>query len=328
LFWAVRTTFTERHHVWALLNALAVSGFLMALAGLMQKLSGTELILGLRKGGPFSFGPFVNRNNYCSYINLLIPVALAVAHHRRHIAQGNHTGGHAGGLFIFMALIMVLSVVMTTSRAGTVLCAGMLLAWGVAELLHVIRGGGEARRMFMFVVLGTVTLTGALFWLGTKPIEKRLAELRDIPGELAAAGGRGAVYKATFKMFCDHWLYGTGAGTFSMAYPYYSTERVDWFRRYAHNDWLQYLAELGALGAALLAALGIGVLREQLRIRNNTGTFDWLAAALGIGLGGVTLHALVDFPMHIPSIAVLVVVFASLLTIPGVRRHHEKHGTV
>jgi O-antigen ligase len=330
LFWAVRVLFTQRHHAWALLTVLAVSGFLLALVGIVQKQAGSHHLLGLCKpeNPHFMFGPFVNRNNFTSYVNILIPAALAVAHHRRHAAQTQGARSHPGILFVFMALLMVLAVIMTTSRAGTVLCVVVLLAWGITELLHVIRGGGEARRLFLMVVLAAVALMGGLFWLGTKPIEKRLAEIRDIPGELAATGGRGAVYKATFKMFFDHWLYGTGAGTFSMTYPYYSTERMDWFRRYAHNDWLQYLAELGTVGTALLAALGIGVLRAQLKVRNTTGTFDWLGAALTIGLGGVALHALVDFPMHIPSIAVLVVAFAGLLTIPGVRRHHENHGTV
>ncbi len=328
LFLAVRAAFTERRHAWALLTALAVSGFLLALAGLMQRLAGSDLLLGLRKAGPFSFGPFVNRNNYASYVNLLIPVAFAVAHHRHHVAQSQRSRSHAGGLFTFMALMMALSVIMTTSRAGIVLCAGLLVAWGIAELVHVVRGGGEGRRMFLLVVVIAVTLIGGLFWLGTKPIEKRLAELRDAPAELAAAGGRGTVYAATLTMFRDYWLYGIGAGTFSLAYPYYSTERLDWFRRYAHNDWLQYLAELGALGSALLAALGVGVFREHLALRNITGTFDWLVIALLIGVASVALHALVDFPMHIPAIALLVVAFTSLLTIPAVRQHHESHGTV
>ena len=126
-------------------------------------------------------------------------------------------------------------------------------------------------------------------------------------------------------MFRDHWLYGVGAGAFAVTYPYYSIERADWFRRYAHSDWLQYPSELGAIGAVLLGALLVAVLREQWKARHVGGSFDWMAAALVIGMAGIGLHALVDFPVHIPGVVTLAVVLASLLTIPAVRRHHEAH---
>lgn len=326
LFWATRMAFTERHHVWALLAVLVVSGFVMAIVGLMQKLSGTELMLGLRKGGWFFFGPFVNRNNYVSYINLLIPVALAVSHHRRHVALAEGARSHPGGLFAFMALVMVLSVVMTTSRAGTVVCAGMLLAWGAVELAHVVRGGGEGRRALLVVMLAAVALMTGLLYLGTQPIEQRLGEMRDVPAELAGSGGRGTVYKATMQMFRERWLYGIGGGTFSMTYPYYSAERMDWFRRYAHNDWLQYLAELGALGTVLLGLFPFGLLREWIKHGETLhlgGMLDWMAIALGIALAGMALHALVDFPLHIPAVATLAVAWLAILTQPLLRRHHE-----
>lgn len=328
LFWTVRVAYVERRQAWTLLTVLAVSGFLLAMAGLTQQLSGSDRLLGLRKAGPFSFGPFVNRNNYAAYANLLIPAALAVAHHRRHLAQTVAARSHAGGLFVFMALIMVWSVVMTASRAGIVVCAGLLLAWGALELRHVIRGGGEARRLFLMVVLAAVALIAGLFSLGTEPLAKRLADWRATPAELAPDGGRGAVYQATWRMFRDHWVYGIGAGTFPIAYPYYSTERMDWFRRYAHNDWLQYLAELGTVGAVLLTATLLGVFREQWQARRKGHSPDWLATALWLGLIGVALHALVDFPLHIPSIAVWGVAGAALLTIPAVHKRDETRHSV
>jgi len=322
LFWSVRASFTERRQAWALLTALVVNGFLLALVGLSQKLAGSELLLGWRRpGNPyFLFGPFVNRNNYASYVNLLIPVACAVAHHRRHVARSAGERSDAAGLFVFMVLMMALSVIMTTSRAGIVVCGGILLGWAAIEVQRVIRSGSEARRVVLVWLIVIAVLVGALFYLGVHPVEQRLLEMRQAPAELAPDGGRGAAYQATLKMFLDSCWFGIGAGTFSMAYPYYSTERPDWFRRYAHNDWLQYLAELGLLGAALFAALVVAVVYEQWKARSRGGRLDWMATALGIGLTGVALHALVDFPLHIPSIALLVVAYAALLTLPAVRK--------
>jgi O-antigen ligase len=313
---------------------LAVSGFGLAIVGLTQKLMGTDLLLGLRKGGPFMFSSFVNRNNFASYINLLIPAALAVAHHRRRVAVAEGARSDASGLFAFMALIMVLSVIMTTSRAGTAMCAGLLFAWGAVELAHSLHGTGGARRVLLAVLLTMSLLIIGLLYLGTEPVEQRLGEMRAVPAELAASGGRGNVYVATLQMWRDHWLYGVGGGTFSLTYPYYSVERMDWFRRYAHNDWLQYLVELGVTGSVLLGLAALGLMREQVKRGfrfHLVGSVDWLAVALSIGLVGVALHALVDFPLHIPAISTLAITWLAILTQPALQRNdhsHARHCTV
>ena len=330
-FWATRVGFVHRHHVWTLLTLLVVSGFIMAVVGLSQKLSGTDLMLGLRKGGWFFFGPFVNRNNYAAYMNLLIPVTLAVSHHQLHLAMANGNKSHAGWLFVFMAMVMALSVVMTTSRAGTAVCGAMLLVWGTVEVMHALRGSGQPRRALWMVALAATALLAGVLYLGAQPLEQRLGELRDVPVELSGSGGRGAVYKATWTMFREHWLYGTGGGSFSMTYPYYSVERMDWFRRYAHSDWLQYLAELGALGMGLLGLLMVGLLREWVKHGtrfHHEGRLDWMTVALSLALAGVVAHAVVDFPLHIPAVAMLAVAWGAILTRPEQRRAHGIERTV
>ena len=330
LFWAARAAFTERNHAWTLVIALTISGFALTLVGLTQKLSGTTMILGLHKGGWFFFSTFINRNNYAAYINLLIPGILALIHHRRHLARVRNAKSDAGALLGFMVLLMALSIVMTGSRGGTAVCALTLLVWGGVEVARAIRSGGQTRNLFVVVSLASAALIGGLSYLGSDALQQRFALLKDVPAELAGSGGRGNTYAATWEMFEDHWVCGVGAGTFSMTYPYYSRERIDWFRRYAHNDWLQYFVELGVTGAAMLALAAAGLWRRRSRHRRDPvkigGSIDWLAFALFVALTGVALHALVDFPLHIPAISTLAVVFLAIVTGDCLhRQHHESH---
>ncbi|MCX7886319.1 MAG: O-antigen ligase family protein [Verrucomicrobiae bacterium] len=328
LFWTVRVAFSSRRQAWGLLTALVLNGFFLAMVGLTQQFSGSDRLLGLRAAGPFSFASFVNRNNYASYANLQIPVAFAVAHHCRHLALARRLRSHAGNLMVFAALIMLVSVMATGSRAGIVLCVGLLIGWGAFELWHAAGTVRETRMIIRGVTLVAVVCAIWVFLAWTESLEMRWSDIWNAPAELGPEGGRGAAYQATLRMFQDHRLFGIGAGTFSLAYPYYSTERPDWFRRYAHNDWLQYLAELGTVGMFLLVAVGAGICYQQLRAGRRWKDPDWLALSLWLAIAGVAVHALVDFPLHIPSISILVVAYAALLTVPSVHKYNEQRAAV
>ena len=81
---------------------------------------------------------------------------------------------------------------------------------------------------------------------------------------------------------------------------------------YAHNDYLQWLLELGLPGAALLVAtLGFFFVTTILRIHqitsHQTPSHPRRMYAIGalLGAGGILSHACVDFPLRIPAIAAL-----------------------
>ena len=135
---------------------------------------------------------------------------------------------------------------------------------------------------------------------------------------------RPIAYQATFAMFQDHWVYGTGAGTFHRAFPYYQPAYLAGFWPYAHSDWLQWIAELGVLGSVLAVMAIGGVLQgcvrsyRHLREHASEGSRSHISRrhflpALGIGVAGVAMHACVDFPLHIPGVAILAVASWALI---------------
>lgn len=108
-------------------------------------------------------------------------------------------------------------------------------------------------------------------------------------------------------MIKDFPLFGTGLGTFGYAYPLYKVSvQKPLIYLYAHNDYLQVLAETGVLGfASLMSALFIffySSLKALTRL-SAAGNYFRFYVLLGslTGIFSILVHSLTDFNLQIPS---------------------------
>jgi len=315
-FWTVRVCFVDSTQTRLLLSVVVVSGFVMALLAILQKLTGTTDLLWVRtpKSGGSIFGPFVCRNNYAAYMNLMIPLCPALARVWKHEAVRKRQKSHPGYIAYIMAAVMITSVFLSESRGGMVVCAGLIAVWLLIEFATTMR--------FSRLVIGLLFcfLTGAvLAYLGREAIQKRLATLEDLP---RLVSDRQTVASLALQVFHDHPVFGTGAGTFVRIFPFYQPASIAGFYNYAHNDWIQYLTEFGSVGTALLFAFGLGALwpfvgqaARLFRGSDSLNGIAYICVALVLALAGVGLHALIDFPLHIPAIGLTVVTFFALITV-------------
>jgi tetratricopeptide (TPR) repeat protein len=95
---------------------------------------------------------------------------------------------------------------------------------------------------------------------------------------------------------------------------------------WAHNDYLNALAEWGVLGTGLVASawvlLGLGVLKTWPSVRGKPKGLgeernsSKLALVLGgsLGLTAILVHSAVDFNMHIPANAILAITLMALVS--------------
>ena len=88
---------------------------------------------------------------------------------------------------------------------------------------------------------------------------------------------------------------------------------------HAHNDWLQFLAETGVVGAALgLWILIAGGLQAWRNLKQTNGT---ATGAILIGMStvciGLMVHGWLDFNFHVPANAANFAVLAAVLTRRG-----------
>jgi O-antigen ligase len=106
---------------------------------------------------------------------------------------------------------------------------------------------------------------------------------------------------STWHMALSHPWLGTGLGTWSTVYPAYAIVDVGAFANQAHDDWLQWTAEGGFPFGIMLATLFFWSLRPAFR------------SIWGLGVVGVFLHAIVDYPFARPGLGSWPIVILSML---------------
>jgi O-antigen ligase len=111
-----------------------------------------------------------------------------------------------------------------------------------------------------------------------------------------------AAWEGAVEMIRARPLLGNGPGTFSMVFPAYQPagQSVRFF--YAHNDWLEFSAELGVVFPVLFGCLACLFFREVWKL---DGSRSRMKSALGMVGGAVGLailvHGWVDFNLQIPA---------------------------
>jgi O-antigen ligase len=110
-------------------------------------------------------------------------------------------------------------------------------------------------------------------------------------------------WKETLPLISEFRLFGCGLGGFGPAFTKYQVAAANFSVDFAHNDYLQYVAELGFVGFAILAAVLIGILVQIFRGIIALGNEDrrLIAIACAAAFVAILLHSLVDFNMYVPA---------------------------
>jgi O-antigen ligase/Flp pilus assembly protein TadD len=206
----------------------------------------------------------------------------------------------------WMAATVVLGAcfLLTDSRAATLV---LLVALGLYLLVSPI--SKVFWKQFVFVILATYVASFGLTKLSTISVHN--GEKKVVPGSrFAEAAGESRSLKdrlyylgSAFEIWFAHPLGGTGAGTYGDVHPQYQ-KRVVSAATSAHNVYVQTLAELGLVGAMLLAAvllwLGVGVVRGF--------AMSPETLPLVLGAAGLLMHFGLDIDARYPALLLLVAV--------------------
>jgi O-antigen ligase len=296
---AFRTSEDWKNYVWFLMGF----GFLVAIFGILQHLTFNGRLYWFRemRYGGIPFGPYVNRNHFAGFIELVIPVALVPLA----LGKVRKERWYVAGIF---ALVPIGSLFLSASRGGIVSFAAEL---AILILMMVLR-----RTAGRHAVAGGVVLLLAFLlvsWLGVRQVLDRFSSLQSLE---VTAGKRASMRQDTWRIFLDHPWTGTGLGTLQTVFPAYETHYDGRVVNHTHNDYLEGLAETGMAGGLcwiwFLAVLFFISLRQLL------GTDKSFAAALHlsglVACSGFLVHSLVDFNLHIPANALLFFLSAHLAT--------------
>ena len=165
------------------------------------------------------------------------------------------------------------------------------------------------RKKLPLSIVGGVALL-FLFILGATHIIERLLTLTHEETMFDFAG-RTIAWKGCLRMIAAHPFLGTGPGSFATLFPAWQPPGIMARFFYAHNDYLQYIAELGLAVAAIILWIIVVLTRKIIHRLSHPSRQIWgISLGAGIGILAMILHSFVDFNLHIPANAV---VFAALL---------------
>ena len=301
-----------------LVVAVAVLGAFEAAYGLVQYLGGCEYIWNYRRisSQGVATGTLINRNHYALLMNLFLASTAGYLYYRtERILQGEafspirlvRLPGSGNLLWILLWIVLMgLAVVGSLSRTGIAAMFCSILAMMLAaRTMHSKRRGA---------VFGGALVSGILVLAAYTGIDEVLARYESLPAQWQSDRDRPALWRDAWPMARKRLAFGSGLGTFRWTYPAYETVQPDVPARYAHNDYLQAVAETGVAGLGLLlwafAALG----REA--YRNFRYSRDPLVRGIGLGtigwMAAMAVQEMTDFGMYIPGVVLMAAFVAGL----------------
>ncbi len=286
---------SQRNVLWLALAAMAV---FQAIYGVTAHAAGADTIFGIwpRNNVDFVHGSFSNRNLFAAYLSLLWPLSVAVWWIREMPLLGRlpRELKFAGSLMtsVVIGAALFASASRLGSGAAVVGVAVGLLLW--SRHRQVLRGGSVWPA---YLALGAAVLAAA--WYGLTPLAERLlaTELED---------SRFEIFLLMVNEFPARWyLHGIGLGGFEAAFKQIQPGDISGWYDYAHNDLLQWLVEMGLIGALLLLVVIAGLIRAA--------HLSTERVALYAGLAALALVSLGDFSWHIPATQVVLALFVGVL---------------
>ena len=292
--------------------ANAVYAVLMHLAGGTEEWFGT-----LISHGDSASGTYANRNHFAGYLEMSLALGIGLL-----IAGLSDRKADTWKKFLRQTLewilsprmvlrlalcVLVIALTTTHSRMGnTAFFASLLVAGaiGIALSRHATRN-----TVILLASLVAIDLFIVGSWFGVEKLAQRLeattasdVQVREEPAAYAV------------PLIRDYAMFGSGPGSFHVAFPRYRPATVVNFYDYTHNDYVQLASESGipaflALGAFVALCLA-AALRAQWRRRDPL--MRGMSFACIMGVAAILIHSWVDFNLQIPANAALFMLLLAL----------------
>jgi O-antigen ligase len=317
-------------------------GASIALYGILDRLWAGRLELfdrPAREGSPFS--TFNYHGIAGAFLNLCLPgaVGLMMLTLRRGVSPLRRVVAGA------ILLSILCGVVLNVSRAAhaiAVLIFAAMLGWSL--LRRSARGeeslwSRELRARVALVVLACAAI-------GATAAAANWNRWALLPSQTTPKNPRLLMWRLCWQMLPQAGPVGCGPGTYKLMYPHGPGELLRelyprWIVQahvpgrpvsiwgHVHNDYLQIAFEWGWLGAGVWVFLLFGGVVAIARRRPASSPVFYenvMAASVVLAVAGVLIHALIDFPIQIPSVQAHLAVYVGLTWRIGRRDAHlEPH---
>jgi O-antigen ligase len=314
LFWSARAAF-HRGGVRTTIRGIALMGALLAPLGVIQHAIAPHRFYGLWTShipNALVYTPFMNRNDFASWLIMAIPLTAgyAIAHIQSHRRTGVPFDPEAAldsrTIVLGVALIvMTAGVLATMSRSA-------LIGSSAALVVFLLLSRGRISRqwiVWMLAIVSGVVLVAAVYAANASALTTRLS------GAVSEGlAGRVTIWRQTWPMVRDFWPVGSGVGTYQQVMVLYQTITSRLFYiSHADNEYLQILAEGGALVAipAAVAAIGLVTIVVK-RLRSDRTPLFWMRAGAASGLVAAAVQNCFEMTLRVPANGVLLAILAAI----------------
>jgi len=263
----------------------------------------------------FAHGTYLIRNHFSGFLEMALPFPVACG--AAVLARNRGRRGMPGtaalrlGLALLAAALILVGIVCSLSRMGLAAVAGSLVSMTALTL------AGKFKPRIVWSVVAALGLAVVVGMLLLAPAQMIL-RFADISSE-----DRFNVWRDTLHLVAAYPIFGCGLGGYESAFEKFRTSSVDVLQIYAHNDYLQYLAELGIVG--MLIASGflvvIGLRSVRARLLHRQPDSRWLGLACAGSLAAIFIHSLADYNLYVVANASLLAWICGLVAaIPEAER--------
>lgn len=232
-------------------------------------------------------GFFSNRNHLVTLLLVAFPFAVSLLYQRSDTQKRS--------LLLALPLAIIFGIILVGSLFGYVLALPVIL---LSLFIYATQKRINFVPLYIFIILGfaitaidTLLLNGYILGL-----IKTVATL--------AFDQRVEFTFLTYEVARDYFPMGSGLGSFENVYKQYSHVGTR-FVNHAHNDFIEILLEFGVFGVIYLIAFILYLVRMTLNVADSNldvSIFAWPAV---IGIGVITLHSFVDYPLRTIAISSL-----------------------
>ena len=258
-------------------------------------------------------GTFISRNHLGGFLEMVLPLGLACTLTSRFKPVLKIFLGYAS--FVVLAGIAV-----TVSRGAYLSTTVSMAVLFLALLFH--------RRYRLPAALLLVVLLGAAAYFLPKSfaVQSRLKPYLSGNAGRLETDTRILLWQAALQVWKQNVWWGVGPAHYDYRFRQFRPAEIQLRPGWAHNDYLNALAEWGVAGTAVIASawvlLAIGTRKTWRSLRSNVNDLgsnrgsNKFALVLGtsVALVAILVHSAVDFNMHIPSNAILAITLMALLS--------------
>ena len=221
-------------------------------------------------------------------------------------------------------IIIIVALILTRSRMGnSAFFIALMIISALALFIYKQKPRSFKLLIVSFFIIDLIII-GAIF--DVEKVKQRITET-SLHSET-----RDEVVRDSIPLILDHPFLGAGGGTFYTAFPQYQSEPYSGYYDNAHNDYVQFAAELGIPATSLLGLLVLYCLWLSITTmrKRKTALFQGVAFACATAIVAMLLHSSVDYSLQAGanSMLFITILCLAILTnkLPAPKRNRKEHG--